>query len=257
MVDPGISGAQAPTSPLGLGGPLRRVKTCVVPFTDNAGKPARMVFRGHSCGNLPPLYTFAIYFTHTSASPRRFDSAGLLDGIFNGSPLDDSGSIRLDLYFLPGASSDDCIAHYRGEKAARGDYRAQISALENARDERIAGPSVVGRLPGLVPDYMDDVIEAYHGILFVCHEKDWRKGAGFMRRVEFDRVSEQEYRTVDDNIPPLVFKAWEAIGKASPLYGASGTTMGWWMFEKSMGMTEHVTSAPLQEARRRGWTGWR
>lgn len=59
----------------------RRIKAKLhaVPFTDHSGKPARMIFWNIVEVPLPPLFSFAIYFTHAQAAPEHIDYEGLYE----------------------------------------------------------------------------------------------------------------------------------------------------------------------------------
>jgi hypothetical protein len=103
-------------------------RTHVIPFEDHAGQPALTV--SESTSPLPFLYSFSFYLTHPDASPDTSHATELYKTLTRG-PLYDSNDVeyRLDLYFLPNASQDDCIAHYRAEKDARGTYQAQVDMV--------------------------------------------------------------------------------------------------------------------------------
>jgi hypothetical protein len=135
-------------------GRIQRVKTHVIPFTDYSGRKALMVFNGWVSYLLPPLFSFAIYFTHTEVTPETVKPVEVLEAIKRKTPFDSSCSIRLELYSLPApnvdSSDDNCIAHYRKEKAARGDYTHQIQDLkisatdDDDKEQQQGGASVHG-----------------------------------------------------------------------------------------------------------------
>ena len=129
MASRGGSSMQFPRGGGAVGGRIQRVKIHVIPFTDHSGREALMVFDGWVSCPLPQLFSFAIYFTQMTVETVK--PVELLKAIKRGSPLGSSNAIRLELYFLPtsdvdSSADDDCIAHYRKEKAARGDYTRQI-----------------------------------------------------------------------------------------------------------------------------------
>lgn len=173
-------------------GPLgpRIRKTYVNSFQDHAGKPALTVFKSSS--PLPFLYSFSIYFTHPDASPGNCHTAELCQTITQG-PLYGSNVVefRLDLYFIPGGSQEDCMTHYyRAEKSARGSFWTQVDAV--GRDERPSDSNT--KMPGLVPSYVHDkAIYRYHSLIYICDEADRLGGDQIMKCVEFDPLSREDY----------------------------------------------------------------
>ncbi|KAI1380749.1 hypothetical protein F4677DRAFT_196778 [Hypoxylon crocopeplum] len=248
---------------LGLMGRIRRLKTHVLPFTDHTGKEACMVFEGRETCLLPPLYSIAIYFTHPDASPDNVDPQGLLTAIRRSTPLSGHCSIRLDLYFIPSdaaANIDHCIAHYQAEKSSRGDYTRQIQAIENSSGER-SDAELAETLPGLVPSFIDDpTIEHYHGLLYICQEKDWRSGTRTLCRVCFDPISQDQYAasiqgSSEPEVLAPIYTAWDAIERDDAnIQGPD--LVGMRIFETSYMKTENETNEPWQEAIERGWTSW-
>ena len=238
---------------------IRRVKTHILPFIDHSGNPARMVFQGVETCPLPPLYTFSIYFTHTDI-PSAVNLAGLLDALMTGNPFASYCPIRLDVYFLPAVAVDDCAAHYRREKAGRGDYWSQVNAFEGT-PENAGLPSDGGNLPGLVPSYIDDkVVGRYHGLLYLCEGQDWAAGKQLMCEVLFDPISPEEYGSVKDSdeptiLPPL-YIAWKVVKPDSPGMEESVGVVGMSMFERSNLRTENETTGVWQKAVEMGWESW-
>ncbi|KAL4864774.1 hypothetical protein BDV12DRAFT_7602 [Aspergillus spectabilis] len=62
---------------------------------------------------LPPLFPLVVYFTHPNAipSPDATNLGSLLRAIWE-ARINSDFHFRLDVYFLPGASKDDCKTHY-------------------------------------------------------------------------------------------------------------------------------------------------
>ncbi|KAL4884064.1 hypothetical protein BJY04DRAFT_21231 [Aspergillus karnatakaensis] len=146
-----------------------------VPFTDHTGRTAYMVFKK---GTIPPLFSFSIYFTHLQATPQKADMLALEKEI---TPYDTV--VRYDMYFLPGASAEECITHYNGEKAVRGSYKDQIKSLRAAPHTEVRPLSgTSGQLPGMVTRYVG--ISPHRAELFVSPDEDWREG---LIQVLFDR----------------------------------------------------------------------
>lgn len=258
----------------GLGPWAHRVRrTHVIPFDDHAGQRALTVFQSSS--PLPFLYSFPLYFTHQDASPATSNAQELYHAVTQG-PLYESNTVeyRLDLYFLPGASHDDCIAHYRGEKAARGTYQAQVDAL--AASSGGGGGAQPGggasRMPGLVASYAahDKTRFRYHGLLLICdYSPDWRHGDQLLSLVEFEPLSPEDYerysRDPGDPREPDVLPATavrpEAVGEGSPGYGRELPRPHFGV--RALGVTlwervprQEAWQEAWQEARGRGWTAW-
>lgn len=272
----GEYGVQSPgRGGLGLLGRIRRLKTHVLPFTDHTGKEALIVFEGREINPLPPLYGFAIYFTHPDVYPDTVDPMELLHAIMRDTPLENRCPIRLDLYFLPSSGSadndDECIVHYRGEKAARGDYTRQIQAVENSatnqdegQDESKAsvdGSDRVRELPGLVPSYINDPIsEFHHGLLYIYQSPDWRTDRRMARRVYFDPISQEEYAPLAEDVGEAEVLTPTCIGfdaiQQSDTTEQGAALVGMSMFEISHLKTENETNEPWHEAIERGWTSW-
>lgn len=91
-------------------------------FTDHTGTLATSAFYGNSpqpgAPILPPGWSFHYYVTFgaiaetASTLPQDLVKA-------TKTPLLEVPPFRLDIYLLPGASTEDCVEHYRGEKASR------------------------------------------------------------------------------------------------------------------------------------------
>jgi hypothetical protein len=260
---------------MGFLGRVRRFKTHVIRFTDNVGKGALIVFSGRETCPLLPLYGFAVYFTHPDETPDTVDPVELLEAIRRDTPLENNCSIRLDIYFLSASRTDtiddECIIHYRGEKAARGDYTRQIQAVEvsamnhgggqHGRGDSVDGSDGVGHLPGLVPSYINDPISEYHrGLLYSHQGPNWRTDKRLARRVYFDPISQEEYAPLAEEAGepetlPSTSVALVAI-QVSDSIEQGATSVGMSMFEISHLKTENETNGPWQEAIERGWTSW-
>ena len=216
MASRGGPSMQFPRGGGAAGGRIQRAKTHVIPFTDHSGREALIVFDGWVSCPLPPLFSFAIYFTHPKVTLETIKLVKVLEVVKRKTPFDSSCSIRLELYFLStpdvDSSDDDCIAHYREEKAARGDYTRQIQDLKNSatddgeeeddEEQQQGGASVHGsnqarQLPGLVPSYIDrPSSDYYHGMIFCYPGADL--STGLARRICFNRISEEEYAHVTE-----------------------------------------------------------
>ncbi|KAL4745510.1 hypothetical protein BDW72DRAFT_208147 [Aspergillus terricola var. indicus] len=145
----------------------RPLKTHVLPFQDHCGSPSFMVFESEEHNLLPPLIA--------------------AEGF-------DDDHWRLDVYFLPNATNEDCIAHYQAEKAVH------------------LPPPTTPRLPGMIEIYDDD----YHGVLFVHPDRSWRDGAQRMCHIcygpGFDLgqpLDESWYGVDPDPDQSLSYLIWE------------------------------------------------
>jgi hypothetical protein len=186
-----------------------------------------MVFDGWVSCPLPPLFSFAIYFTppDPEVTLETITPVKVLKAIKRKTPFNSSCSICLELYFLPApdvdSSDDDCIAYYRKEKAAQGDYTRQIQDLKNlATDDddeeqqqgraSVHGNDQARQLPSLVPSYINNPSSNYyHEIIFCYPGADWSTDKHLARRIYFDRISEEEYARVTEGndefhrLPPV------------------------------------------------------
>lgn len=155
-----------------------------LPFQDHRDNTAYMAFYSYRNFPFPRLFVFAIYFTHPDVSPDNVDPEGLLQAPKY------LTSFRLELFLLPGATDEDCMAYYRGEKAARGDLDEQIAALMESDPYQNFDESY-GRLPGWVSTYTRGS-SIYHSVLFMCTKGNWNDQQ-MMHMVKFDPISEEEY----------------------------------------------------------------
>lgn len=243
----------------------RIVRSYVNPFRDHAGKPALTVFESES--PLPFLYSFSIYFTHPDTSPDNCHAAELYRTITQASRYDTNDvEFRLDLYFIPGASQEDCMKHYRTEKSARGSFWTQVDAV--GRDERPDDDNT--KMPGLVPSYVHNKSRyRYHSLIYICDEANWRDGDQTMERVEFDPLSREDYEKFSkdpgdhrepDVLPDTQVKV-EALSESSPGYGRKLPVPQFYVGSMSYSMWQRVPiqrygQDEWQEARDRGWTAW-
>lgn len=91
-------------------------------FTDHMGNRAISAYYGDSphpgAPILPPQWSFHYYVTFGATAET---ISTLPEDLVKATraPVFDAYPIRLDVYFLPGASTEACMSHYRGEKATR------------------------------------------------------------------------------------------------------------------------------------------
>ncbi|KAE8149213.1 hypothetical protein BDV25DRAFT_156781 [Aspergillus avenaceus] len=205
-------------------------------FADHAGEAAYMVFHNKELVPLPPLYSFALYFTHAEASEKTVDMVGFYKELF--SPFWPSYCFRLDFYFIPGGSAHDCMSHYRAEKAARGDHHEQLIAYKKHRDET---DQPRGQLPGMVNEYPG-------GVLHICPNQNWNDEERAFLSVLFDP---------DDTCEKSIRIRRAPIDAQSPLYDpkAGKQTVQHWMLDLASRYSQGHTR-PWEKATNKGWTAW-
>ncbi|KAL8366433.1 hypothetical protein RB595_004964 [Gaeumannomyces hyphopodioides] len=258
-------------------------KIHVIPFRDHAGNPAFSTFYGEQDCPLPYLYSYCIYFTHPDVRPDAPDSAEAARGLYKtiileNAPFDpDDRKFRLDMYFLPNGTWDDCMRHYRAERDARGVYTAQAEAAESGAAQPTAETA---RMPGLVPSYARPMDRYdYHYLAYICNAPDWRGGEDeTMTRLEFEPLSRDDYerynKDPDDphepDMLPETASVVEAIAENSPGFGkptpaicrqarAAGTFTKVWYMGDSMccrAPRQHMGEDGWGAAWDKGWTHW-
>ncbi|KAL2822659.1 hypothetical protein BJX63DRAFT_427216 [Aspergillus granulosus] len=175
-------------------------------FTDHRGDKAFMVFKNHPSvlhSPLPPLFPFVLYFTNpdTLPSPEATGLAGLYEALRGPGPIPRNFHFRLDVYFLPGGTEDDCKAHYFAARASRPNYEIlirqywQLERRYKHREDKLLlrqpilwnlsrfrpGP---GRRPSMAHQHPD--LEPYKALLLICPEPNWQLGAQRISCVKFD-----------------------------------------------------------------------
>lgn len=165
----------------------RAIETHVLPFHDHGGNTAFMVFESEKNILLPPLFNLNIYFTHSDGPLAQTDNIEddlrAMHTQIRADGFDDD-HYRLDIYFLPNASSEDCIAHYEVEKATREDSMGLRLEAEIRLDTDFPPPTIP-RLPGMVKVYHPLKCAYYSGVLFVHPDRSWRNGAHRMRYIRY------------------------------------------------------------------------
>ncbi|KAL2869007.1 uncharacterized protein BJX67DRAFT_348478 [Aspergillus lucknowensis] len=247
-----------------------------VPFTDHMGNEAFMVFKNGidtEFSTLPPLFPFAVYFSHPGAipSPDESDLVGLFIDIREGG-LSSDFHFRLDVYFLPGASEVDCKTHYLAERASRADYETIIREFED-RTLQLSGQGVscdsshaqtTTRLPGMARSHPG--LEPYRGLLLLCAQPVWRDGAERISCVLFDKLAVEDttnegegdvHNDAYHNAPESTTRSFR-IAYDSPKSGDDDEeTIGRWLRHS----TKDIQSAHEYEdlhsmAAGMGWTSW-
>ncbi|KAL3458681.1 hypothetical protein BJX64DRAFT_219060 [Aspergillus heterothallicus] len=237
-----------------------------IPFEDHTGKPAYMVFKNTASTPLPSLFSFAIYFTHQATTPKTVKMQSLCEAITP--PLPDFEHIRFDIYFLPSATTEDCVAHYNAEKKARGSSKDQIRVFKILPLET-DDPSSVGevkvKLPGMVRRY-HSLDHDYRSLLFISPTETGQDGG--MLCVLFDRKQRrptssneiQNNNNAEPNPLPSIHTTLSPINQEDPSYDFTRRE-GPHPISDIVYDTAHVDRSMYMgawvEAGRRGWTTWR
>jgi hypothetical protein len=107
-----------------------------VTFKDHTGRPALMSWSGsENRPSIPYLCSWVFYMVNPEI-PRDFDGCAFQFGLEEDRVRYGFGSFRYEFFFLPGATTEECVAHYRGEMAARGTIWRQISKVKTALKEK-------------------------------------------------------------------------------------------------------------------------
>ncbi|GMG47288.1 unnamed protein product [Aspergillus oryzae var. brunneus] len=222
-------------------------------FWVHNGGTAYMVFQNFAHSSLPPLFSFAIYFTHAHVSREKIDHRALYHALCDSYSNYD---VRFDLYFVPGITEEGCIAHYRQEGRFRGDYKRQLKAYkESSRYDVSPG---VGALPSMVRDYSDTGF--YRGLLFICTEPEWNGDQEILWSVQFDPIRQAEDGTEssdEENIPLNCIQR-HPINDSSRWYEGYGgeCPIDRWISDIASWHREELRG-PWLKATRRGWQSWR
>ncbi|KAH7271058.1 hypothetical protein NW759_001559 [Fusarium solani] len=114
-----------------------KVKCHNVTFKDHTGNPALMSWSGSgNRADLPYLPSWIFYMVNPEI-PRDFDGCKFVFGLERGGRLlYSTGDFRYEFFFLPGATAEECVAHYRGEIAARGTMWRQVRKVKMALKEK-------------------------------------------------------------------------------------------------------------------------
>ncbi|CEL08220.1 hypothetical protein ASPCAL11371 [Aspergillus calidoustus] len=220
-----------------------------VPFRDHRGRASFMVFEARDPPKLPPLISCSFYFTHPDTEPGSLDLEGLFRAIEN---QKDDFHVRLDIYFLPGASETDCIAHYRAERATRADSRVQMQESRQRRGVESI-PPLLRPLPGMIQRLRGR--ERFEGALCICADPDWNSNSGNNNNnngnpeqtfscVQFRARDEVE----ETGLPPRFTEVF-------PLAGNTESAVSGWVWNLAHGFLDEFLG-PYQRAERKGWGYW-
>jgi hypothetical protein len=186
-------------------------------FTDHKGRAAYMVWSYGGTRNgpvelLPPLGVAVFYFVHPDFALDGFDPVVFKKAVGYDGDLIDLHQVRIELFFVPGGTAQDCVDHFRGEVAARGDISRQIEEVEKAMQgiQTRTEPSENGgqRLPGLIwPTYRQHAIHIYFSEFFMFEGPSWAESDkdAKVRLVEFDRIPYERYQEFREPSDPRWF----------------------------------------------------
>lgn len=218
------------------------VKTHVVPFQDHGGTPSFMVFQSHEEHPLPPLMNFNVYFTHPDgplADSEELENnlIAMYDHIWSEGL--EPFYFRFDVYFLPNASTQDCMIHYEAEKATRGNSAQMLrEAQERFELDVNAPPPPTARMPGMVDIYTPFTNYDLSGLIFLHPGRSWSEDSQRMCRVPFTAGELDSFHEVwygvgeDEENGSLGMEMWESSWRSD----WPDTVHGW--------------------ATHRGWTTW-
>lgn len=222
-------------------------------------------------------------------TPCDFDGCKFQFGLEEDRVRHGGGSFRYEFFFLPGATAEECAAHYRGEIDARGTIWRQIRKVKKAlekkkKDEGDDGADDLAddpadnsdegssgdepqdgtageRLPGLVwPRYDSDCDFVYYrGWLFMYPDADVEWGATSKDRevnlVRFDPIpiewEEGEVVRWDPMEHPIYSVQMSARGRDRMADGAA-----YWMEDRKSTHWEKAANAATCNAQELGWESW-
>ncbi|KAL4988202.1 hypothetical protein BDW68DRAFT_159639 [Aspergillus falconensis] len=156
-----------------------------IPFTNHVANDTFMVLQNTS-SQLPPLFPL----WYTSPTPAQFRTLRVLalqcyTGAF--AKLREIGfQFRFDVYFIPGESEGDCIAHRFAARDSRPDCMCLLreSKQKSSNSDFSRLPE---RLPGMVKAYHDSGIRPYRRMLLMSKQApDWCDDAQKISRFLFD-----------------------------------------------------------------------
>ena len=212
---------------------------------------------------IPPLWCWAFYFVNPgfNFSPEAFDGAQFKTGLFKDAFSADYRSERFEFYYLPGATPEDCVAHYRAELEKRGTIWEDLERLNQALARREQGqaqedPHHLNGLPGLVPAYgQDNMMASYKGVIFMSQDADWDPEHSGRRlcHVEHDPIPQYQYYDPEEPIyfDPMehpVHPEWIGAVQGAAWIDEYRTLNCGNMFQETLGANKEASSI--------GWNSW-
>ncbi|KAH7147072.1 hypothetical protein B0J13DRAFT_665034 [Dactylonectria estremocensis] len=256
-----------------------------VPFKDHTGKPALMSwFKSDNSPGLPFLSSWVFYMVNPDVFWEDFDGCAFTYGLEDNRLHCTGGGFRYEFFFLPGATAEECVAHYRGEMGARGTIWRQIRRVKAAMrkkkhdggEEGADGPaddsvgessdgesqdgSTGKRLPGLVwpKDDEDCYFINYRGWLFMYPDADVQWGRNQDHPVDLVKfnpipleLGEGEVAKWDPMEHPIHSVQMSARGRKGLEAGAIT-----WMEDRKHTHWEEAADIATVDATALGWESW-
>ncbi|KAM6512208.1 hypothetical protein FSOLCH5_009926 [Fusarium solani] len=213
--------------------------------------------------------------------PRDFDGSLFYSSLEQDHQLCRGGSFRYEFFFLPGATAEECRAHFRGEMEVRGTIWRQISKVKEAMNLKKCGngqgveddsaeesasdqdTATDSRLPGLVWPQNDDECRDsfYRGWFFIyphagieCRSEEEK--ARDIYRVEFDPIFIPDWdEEVDGGPSPMECPIYSKRMKAKNEEGFESGLFGW-MEIKKIAHWEGEANEATHNALELGWESW-
>ncbi|KAL3442820.1 hypothetical protein BJX65DRAFT_312434 [Aspergillus insuetus] len=226
------------------GGPSYPLWPCA--FPDHNGTQSFTIYEDNNPQkSLHPLISFAIYFTHPAAGYPQTDMRGLFSLIRQEMR---NFYIRLDIYFLPDASKEYCMAHHRAEKATAQKSHIVLDFVQRRLRNRLTQPPALHSRREMMDEYVLDG-KRWGGALCICTERDWTENGERLFCMLFD-ASDQE-----DNLEPCTWEALLPISGTTPGAGTTSETAASWISDLAYPLRDRCVQA-WDAARKRGWTYW-
>ncbi|CAJ0551538.1 Ff.00g114680.m01.CDS01 [Fusarium sp. VM40] len=132
---------------------------------------------------IPPLASWTFYLVNCE-TPRDFNATAFKFNLEYGKDLYSGAGPRYNFFFLPGATPEQCIAHYRGEIAARGTRWRQVRqvrmAIKEMKEEEDEGADNSAQESSSDEDEDEDETQpgitnehGLPGLPWPKHENDW------------------------------------------------------------------------------------
>ncbi|CCT73269.1 uncharacterized protein FFUJ_10048 [Fusarium fujikuroi IMI 58289] len=260
-------------------------------FNDHTGRPALMSWESSGVCPLPPLASWVFYMVHPDV-PRDFDGCIFQNGLEDGEPQVRGGRFRWEFFFLPGATTEECHEHYRGELKARGTIWRHIRKVKRAMklekqkshqpveddpvEESVSGLGSTKpesssdeeatannqQLPGLVwPKHDRDCsFVMYRGWFFVYPHAniDCRGADGAAREIDivrFDPIDQEDEWGEDEvrTFDPMEHPIHVTRKKAREDYEQGVKE---WMYRRICSHWERSADEATDDALKLGWQSW-
>ncbi|KAL2809985.1 hypothetical protein BJX63DRAFT_434740 [Aspergillus granulosus] len=219
-------------------------------FADHKGNRAFTIWEDHEpCTSLYPLISFSIYFTHPAAGDPRTDMPGLFSLIRQEIV---NFYFRLDFYFLPNASRETCMAHYRAEMANAPSYHDVLDLVERRLRTRLTqSPRSMCR--SITDEFTFDG-RRWRGALCICTGENRTETGETLECLLFD-CSDDDDEAVSSSTITTTWNAFLPISSTSPGAGTTGETAATWMWDLAYPFRDRCVEARKQ-AMERDWGYW-